>query len=323
MRILSVFPLLVTSVFIYWVFKDIELQRVLKELLNIRIIDFCIIMLCFISSYALRSFRLKKIIETLTSIRFKDAFVASSICAVGNSLLPARAGDILRIAYLTKKTSISWKIYTGTTLLERLIDTLFISLALNIALLNNNSAPFWLSSAARFVLLIVLLMTVVALNRNTIVRIINLFNLNHILRISLINWMYFKVKDFQTQLFYGLGVLSTKRGILIVISITVFVWITDFFCIYYSAESVGINLNFLDTVIIVGTVALASVIPTTPGGIIGVYQLTVVNIMVMLGYDELKSISSMLIYQLAAYTVMAILGIYFLRHIKKLKEDLP
>jgi uncharacterized protein (TIRG00374 family) len=135
--------------------------------------------------------------------------------------------------------------------------------------------------------------------------------------------MYIKIKDFQTQLFNGLGVLRTKRDILTVISITVFVWITDFFCIYYSAESVGINLNFIDTVIIVGTVALASVIPTTPGGIIGIYQLTVVNIMVILGCDEIKSITSLLTYQLASYTIMAILGIYFLRHIMKPKRISP
>jgi uncharacterized membrane protein YbhN (UPF0104 family) len=82
-----------------------------------------------IASPFLTSFRLKVFLSaTGTKVAYNRCFVAS-LCGLSlNLILPARGGDLVKLAYLRENEKPSWAILAGAALLERGFDVLALGL---------------------------------------------------------------------------------------------------------------------------------------------------------------------------------------------------
>lgn len=81
-----------------------------------------LIALLVLASYPLRSYRWSVLLEPVTAVRQTDALSAQAIGLLGNTLLPARAGDLGRGFLIGRKTGIGVVTTLTTIAAERLLD---------------------------------------------------------------------------------------------------------------------------------------------------------------------------------------------------------
>ena len=84
--------------------------------------------LCLLS-VSLISFRLKLFLSVVHyPVTFRNCLRATMCGLSLNLILPARGGDLLKLAYLPKKYDSSWRLLAGAALLERCVDLLALGL---------------------------------------------------------------------------------------------------------------------------------------------------------------------------------------------------
>lgn len=70
-----------------------------------------------------RGWRWKQIIKAVGQpTGGSEPYYLTAVAYMGNTVLPARGGDILKVGLLTQRTSGDWKTLTGTLIPERLLD---------------------------------------------------------------------------------------------------------------------------------------------------------------------------------------------------------
>src|SRR5579872_6748564 len=75
---------------------------------------------------AIRSLRWKYLLEPLGSASFANAFRATAVGFAASSLLPARAGEVIRPYFLSRHEGMSATGAFATVILERLLDTVTV-----------------------------------------------------------------------------------------------------------------------------------------------------------------------------------------------------
>ena len=71
---------------------------------------------------AIRAFRWQYLLEPLGKVRFGSAFRATAVGFAASSVLPARAGEVIRPYFLARHEHMSATGAFATIILERLLD---------------------------------------------------------------------------------------------------------------------------------------------------------------------------------------------------------
>src|SRR5690349_24920895 len=79
-----------------------------------------------LANLAIRSFRWQYLLEPLGSATFANAFRATAVGFAANSVLPARAGEVIRPYFLARREQMSATGAFATIILERLLDTITV-----------------------------------------------------------------------------------------------------------------------------------------------------------------------------------------------------
>src|SRR5437588_6378593 len=79
-----------------------------------------------LANLALRAFRWRYLLEPLGNATFGNAFRATAVGFAANSVLPARAGEVIRPYFLSRHEAMSATGAFATIILERLLDTVTV-----------------------------------------------------------------------------------------------------------------------------------------------------------------------------------------------------
>lgn len=106
-----------------------DLQKLFKAITKAEISLILVAILITVSSPLLTTLRLKLFFLSIgTQISYSRCFLAN-LCGLSlNLFLPARGGDLLKLAYISKNGLPSWGILAGVALLERGFDLLALGL---------------------------------------------------------------------------------------------------------------------------------------------------------------------------------------------------
>ncbi|NJP07773.1 MAG: flippase-like domain-containing protein, partial [Chloroflexaceae bacterium] len=97
----------------------------------------------------LRALRWRVLLSAEKAISPLTMFWATSAGYLGNTFLPARAGEIIRSALIGRREAISTSYVLATALTERMMDVIILVLMSGIALMALPNMPEWLVLAAQ------------------------------------------------------------------------------------------------------------------------------------------------------------------------------
>ncbi|MFA8342021.1 MAG: lysylphosphatidylglycerol synthase transmembrane domain-containing protein [Rhodothermaceae bacterium] len=119
-------PVLLTIIFLFLAFKDIEFDEFMKHFTNVSWGYLLIFIALFFLSHIVRAYRWKTIISSVKSDVSILSLFGSTMIGYGVNLAVPRLGEIYRPSFLGQWEGISRTAMFGTIIVERVIDVIFL-----------------------------------------------------------------------------------------------------------------------------------------------------------------------------------------------------
>lgn len=271
---------------------------------GVQIIYLIIAAFIAVGNYMLRSQRWRVLLEGEWRTDFQTVFWSNILGYLGNNLLPARAGDIMRAYILGEKAKISKTFIFTTGITERIIDVIALVVIAIGALMALPNMPEWLVNAVRWMGLFSII-GIVGMQIGLRYKdwLISLIPKLPLLGANVKN----RLAGFSENIIKGLSTLNTPKKVVLYITFTGLIWLIDALGSMVSARSLGLDLQLPQSFLFLVGLGLSSAIPSTPG-YIGVYQFVAVSLLPLFGFTRNEALTYILIAQTTNYIVTMILG---------------
>ena len=234
---------------------------------------------------------------------------------MGNSFLPARAGEVLRSMAISRNFGLSTSFTLATALTERIMDVIALVLFSCISLLSLNLLTGTFSSALIRVTLLALAGLVIVLCSPLLEK----YFLRFLHYIPLPkNWIE-KLSEQLSLFLQGMRTLQNGKRMTAFLAFTVIIWLFDSLIVILYTNIVSSVLSIPQALVLLSTLGLSSAIPSTPG-YVGVYQFAAITVLVPFGFSKSIAIAFIIICQIANYLMVGfwgLLGLWILNRNKK------
>jgi uncharacterized protein (TIRG00374 family) len=246
-----------------------------------------------------------------TSFPFLPVFWATMAGYLGNSYLPARAGEVIRSLLIGQKANISKSFSLATALTERIVDAIILVVVCALALSTLPVIPPAMVGALKGMGILGIVGAVavfVAPRMSGLVhKIISLIPVPVNIRE--------KIGGIVDSFLMGAGALQNWGRLFLFLLCSVGIWTLDTINSMVVAQAFGLSLNPIQLFILLAALGLASAIPSTPG-YVGVYQFVAVTVLVPFGLSEAQAVAYILAFQGIQYigiTLWGLIGLWQLR----------
>ena len=268
-----------------------------------------ILMGLLFSVFWLKAIRWRLLLQPLRKFQTKEVVPPLMIGFMGNNLLPAHLGEIIRIFVLGREFSLSKAAVFSSVVLERIFDTAVVLLFLVMSLFLVEELPSWVSTTIFFVSILAgLIILFLAAYLFWTQRLIHATR-----RVFSFLPERFGRKLSETMEAGVLGLASMQSGGLVfwIVVTSILQWILMAGMVYISLWSFGIHLTPLASVVIIGVSALGVSIPSAPG-FFGIIQLSFWVILQGFGVDKGDAFASSIYFHLSNYIPITLVGLYYL-----------
>src|SRR6516165_567170 len=118
--------LVVAAALVVLFLRNVDLRRVALEIAHAQFGWLALSLLTMLVNLAIRSLRWQYLLEPLGSASFANAFRATAVGFAASSVLPARAGEVIRPYFLARRERLSATGAFATVILERLLDLITV-----------------------------------------------------------------------------------------------------------------------------------------------------------------------------------------------------
>jgi uncharacterized membrane protein YbhN (UPF0104 family) len=210
---------------------------------------------------------------------------------LGNSFLPARAGELVRTLAISARSSLSKTYVLTTALSERLMDAIALVLWSSLILLGVQAKPRWMVDLSRT--------TALAAAAGALA----LALLPHMEGL----WRK-RLPRFAEQVLLGMRAFHHVGRFLGFAVLTVALWMTDAFGAMMGAYGLHLHFSFTLAMLLIAGMGLGSALPSTPG-YVGIYQFVAVTVLTPFGISRDAALAYILVAQASAYVVTLALGL--------------
>jgi len=226
---------------------------------------------------ALRAFRWRYLLEPLGNATFANVFRATAVGFAANSVLPARAGEVIRPYFLSRHEPMSATGAFATIIVERLLDTATVlaQLAAFVLLFGASarvsnplafSAVKWAgASAAGFTFLALGVLFVLAGNPARFAT--TMARLERLLPSALAGMIARIAEKFAR----GLGIIRRPGRLLAAVALSVPLWLSIDLGIWAVTMAFGFNVPFTGSFLMLAFLVIGVAVPT-PGAIGGFHE---------------------------------------------------
>ena len=223
---------------------------------------------------------------------------------LGNNILPARAGELVRAAYVARREQISVAFVLATGITERLVDLVALVVIGAVSVFWLEAFPKSVQEALRSFAVVavcgVVFILTLPLFRGRIIRIMHVFPV-------LSQSVKDKLEELFTHFVEGIQVIvQARRGIPFIV-FTVFIWCMDGIGMIVIASALREQLTLLQSFLFIAALGLSSAIPSTPG-YVGVYQFVAVIILIPFGFSRETALALILLVQFLNLIVVIFWG---------------
>ncbi len=231
-------------------------------------------------------------------------FWATTAGYLGNLLLPARAGELVRTFLISAKSGLSKTFVLTTALGERIMDAIALILFSSLALLTVESQPAWMKAMARSLAVVAtasaLGIAILPYIHEHIENLLRKFPLPEKLRDKLIQLI--------EQVILGLRAFHDVRRFAMFAVLTVVIWSTDTCGALLTAHALGLHLTFPVALLFLTALGLSSALPSTPG-YVGIYQFVAVTVLGPFGIARDPALAYVIVIQAIIYVTMMMYGV--------------
>jgi uncharacterized protein (TIRG00374 family) len=254
-------------------------------------------------SYFLRSLRWRVLLNAEGRLGIAAVFWATMVGYLGNSLLPARAGELVRSLMISARSGLSKTYVLTTALTERLVDAIVLVAVGSTVLATLQKGPAWLVEASR---------GAVAVAAAGLAVLLLLPRLGPLLE-KLVSTVPLplsaraRLLEIIEQLILGVGALHHLMRLASFASLTACIWLLDAAGSVIFAHALGLALSFPVALLLLAGLGLGSALPSTPG-YIGIYQFVAVTVLTPFGFSRSDALAYILVAQFFNYLVVGSLG---------------
>lgn len=261
-----------------WAGSKLDWRLVGRQLHTASLTSELAMLACWIAALFIRPLRLLLLLRTFArqpGAHYSHVWSADMIAMAGNSVLPARAGDMTMAFVLRRGLDVPTTSLLSLVLVDRFFDFAVVVVIFVPALAFAPTIAPWASDVTQ-TLLVTLALLVAGLF--VVIR----FRAYWLVLCDRLLVRHERWRSFIHELLSGLAIID-KIGILLpVIVLSLFLWGATILSYKFAIGSIWPGAPLTAAGLAASAVALSSVIPLTPGGI-GVFQATVVLVLSLFG----------------------------------------
>jgi glycosyltransferase 2 family protein len=302
--IISWISVLLAGLFLYLALQGLDWAAFISSL---RDANYGFVPLIFIWSSMsswIRALRWRILLTAEKYISAQNVFWANMAGYLGNNILPARAGELIRAAYVSKENGLSVSYSLATGLVERFIDLVALvilgSAALNLAGIASGSLQDALKLMALIAivgLMVLLMMPYVGGRLSRILA--DLPRLNAATKE--------KIRALLEQFLDGVRALHHPQRAVGFMLFTSLIWLIDGVGVIILARALHMQFTLIQSFLLLAGLGLSSAIPSTPG-YIGVYQFAAVIVLQPFGISNTSAVAFVIFLQAASILIVAFWG---------------
>jgi len=267
-----------SALFLYLAFREVDFQRTVGTILSADVSWLLFAVVITFLQFLIRTWRWRILLDPLKKTDFNNRFLSVLIGFAANCILPARLGEFIRANSLGQVEKISKSATFATIVIERLFDGFVLLLVLVCGLIYTTfpeklsyiSKSLQGSAAFLFFAYLLLIIFIIGFKYRTDLFIIIIDRLLFFISIKLRRKLTEIIRDFSQG-------LSPVKGIdswIMLIFWSVLLWAFSLFQIQLIESSIGIELPFIATFIVLAMASMGVMIPSAPG-FIGTFHLSV------------------------------------------------
>jgi hypothetical protein len=291
--------LALAGVLLYYSLRGIEWRQVWVTLRSARVAFVLLGFTLMTGSLFLRSYRWRVILSAEGNVSVPLAFWATSAGYLGNNVLPARAGEVVRSLMISSRTGMSKAFVLTTALSERVVDAIAVITISSIVLLTMKDRPGWLASAARpFAIL-----GFCGVASIILIPAFEVFWFRFVGLLPLPPKLQTKVEDVLRNGLQGIRSFHDYGRLARFVLFTAIIWSTDAVTAIVLAQSIHVRVTLPMAFLLTAGLALGSALPSTPG-YVGIYQFVAVSILTPFGLSRTAAIAYILMFQALNYVIV-------------------
>ena len=301
-----VFAIGLAAVLLYKALHGVDWMRVWRTVLAARWEYLAGASLVSVSSYVLRALRWRILLNAGASapLRVSTVFRANMAGYLGNNVLPARAGEVIRSLIISSQSSLSRAYVLTTAVSERMMDAIVLVLWGSLTLAQVTSKPPWMEAVARTMALVAgtaaLALMVLPHAEGLVQRLVR--------RLPVPPALKERMKLMVEQILLAIRAFHHVGRFVKFAALTAAIWAADATSMMIAARGLGLEMRFAAAVLLLTALGLGSALPSTPG-YVGIYQFAAVTVLAAFGVTRDQALAYSLVTQALGYAVIAILGV--------------
>jgi uncharacterized protein (TIRG00374 family) len=297
------FTVVLAGVLLFLAFRGVNWQEMLQTVRRARLEYLAIACVVATTAHFVRSLRWRVLLSAEKVLPPGTVFWATMVGYLGNSFLPARAGELIRSVAIGRQADLSTSFVLATALTERILDAAALALIGLVAVLAVAHLPVWLATAVKVIgvsaLTAILLMFFAPRVEGWLGRILA--------RLPLSTGLRSRVVGIVTQFLVGVRAFQNPPRALLFAGLTVAIWLIDASSSMIGARALNLALTLPQALILLAALGLSSAVPSTPGNL-GVFQFVGVTVLVPFGFARSQALAYMLVSQALYYALVLLLG---------------
>jgi len=316
----------VSALLLWYALKGIDFGQVVTAL---RGSDLALWALATIASqliFPLRARRWRTILDPVAPrLPFGPLWRATAIGMMGNNVLPARAGELVRVYVLVKeRPDVPWSAALASLAVDRVIDALCVLLLLVVAILAPDFPSGFAIAGTPVRSTALLMAAVVAVSFGGLFAVANWPHPVEAIALrvtkAVLPRFTHKVGHLVHALAAGLSVVREPMRFLATFAWAMAHWFMNGLAFWLGFRAVGIDAPYTAALFVQGIIVIGVAVPSSPG-FVGVFETMAKLALPVYGVSEAKAVTWAIGFHVLSYIPITVIGAwYFLRMGVRLDE---
>jgi uncharacterized protein (TIRG00374 family) len=296
----------VSAVLLWVAVRGVSLDEVLQQLRQVRPVWLLPVLASIFLRFWLTAIRWQLLLRPVKSIGIHRLFAITMVGFMANNVLPARLGEFVRAYALGRSEGLPPSVPFATIVIERIFDgfTLLLFLVGGLSFLRPSRTLLW-AAGLTCALYLGVLGTLLVLRTER----------GQELLIGALDRLPGRVAGPARRLLEtfraGLEVLGDVRALLLTTLLSIAIWVVNAAGVEASFRAFTLDLPPYASFLVLGTIAVALVLPSAPG-YVGPLQVGTVQGLALVGVARETALSLSIVYHLCNYIPITLVGLAYL-----------
>lgn len=304
-----------SALLLWWVFKDVHWAEVRT---NLRGADIPLVALSVVVAtmvFPLRALRWRPILDPIAPrLPYGPLWRATAMGFMANSILPARAGELVRAFVLSRETPVPFSAAFASLVVDRVFDAVVVILLMVLAMFDPAFPSNTLIGgrpASNYAGSGVVVLVVVAVGLYAIVMLPDrLLGLYELFARRVAPRFEERGKALLRSFADGLSVLRHPGRFAVVFLWAMALWLTQSLAFWIMFKAIGITAPFSAALFVNGLIMLAVALPSTPG-YFGPFELAAVAGLGVYGVDRNLAVAWAISFHVLTLIPITLIGLYY------------